>query len=171
MDRHSAVYRLVMVAVMTAVLEAAKFALNAIPNVELISLLLMVFTTHFGWKDTMNSALLFAVIESIWWGISIWTITYFYVWPLLVLICSRLDDSVSVLFRSFVLGLFGLLFGLLCTFPTLLTAGLSAAVAWWIAGIPFDLIHGVSNFVLCLLLYRPLVHALARIRKARASED
>ena len=163
MNARSPVFHLVRIAAMTAVIEAAKFALNAIPNVELVSLLLMVFTSRFGWKDTLKAALLFAAVECLWWGVSIWTLTYFYVWPILVLICSRLDDSLSALYRAIVLGLFGLLFGLLCAFTTLLTAGWSAAVAWWIAGIPFDLIHGFSNFVLCLLLYRPLSLALARI--------
>ena len=82
-----------------------------------------------------------------------------------MLISSRLNSSVSIIVRSIVLGLFGLLFGLLCTPATLITAGLNAAVSWWIAGIPFDLIHGVSNFILCLLLYKPLVNALSRIIK------
>jgi len=156
---------MMLVAAMAAVLEAAKFALNAIPNVELISLLLMVFTSCFGWMESLKAALLFAAIECLWWGISIWTIPYFYIWGILVLISSRLNSSVSIVFRSIVLGLFGLLFGLLCTPATLITAGLNAAVSWWIAGIPFDLVHGVSNFILCLLLYKPLVNALSRIIK------
>ncbi len=159
---------MVLVAAMTAVLEAAKFALNAIPNVELISLLLMVFTTCFGWKDSLKAALLFALIECLWWGVSLWTIPYFYVWGILVLVSSRLDASASVVFRAIVLGLFGLLFGLLCALTTLVSTGVQAAFAWWIAGIPFDLVHGVSNFILCLLLYKPLVKALSAIIKAPA---
>ena len=81
-----AIRRIVLIAAMTAVLEVAKFALNAIANVELITLLVMLYTRKFGWKMSLASVLLFAVLESMWWGVSIWTVTYFYVWPLLVLL-------------------------------------------------------------------------------------
>ena len=160
-----AIRRIVLIAAMTAILEVSKFALNAIANVELITLLIILFTEKFGWKSTLASVILFAVLESMWWGVSIWTITYFYVWPLLVWISVWLAKEESVLLKSVVAGVFGLLFGLLCTLPTLLMAGFNAAVSWWIAGIPFDLVHGISNFLLCLLLYRPLARALDAVRR------
>ena len=37
-----------------------------------------------------------------------------------------------------------------------LESGLRAAFAWWVAGIPFDLIHCVSNAVLTFTLLLPL---------------
>lgn len=38
--------------------------------------------------------------------------------------------------------------------------GIHTAFAWWVSGIPFDMIHGVSNFVLMLVLYKPLRRVL-----------
>ena len=35
--------------------------------------------------------------------------------------------------------------------------------AWWVAGIPFDLIHGISNFAIMLALYRPISNLLRRM--------
>jgi hypothetical protein len=60
-------------------------------------------------------------------------------------------------------GFFGLAFGLLSALtqflihaPTLgMASGFYATFAWWVAGIPWDIIHGVSNFVVMLLLYHP----------------
>ena len=34
---------------------------------------------------------------------------------------------------------------------------------WWIAGIPFDLIHGASNFLIMLLLYKPVRRVMDNI--------
>lgn len=164
MKQRRAIESMVLTAAMTAILEAAKFALNAIPNVELITLLLIVYTVVLGWKTALKSALLFAGIESLWWGISMWTVTYFYVWPILVLLAWVTRDIRAVIAKALLAGIFGLLFGMLCALPTLFTAGLHAAIAWWISGIPYDLIHGVSNFLLCLFLYRPLATALEHIR-------
>ena len=61
---------------------------------------------------------------------------------------------------------FGLLFGALCTVPYFFIGGPSMAFTWWVAGIPDDLIHGVSNFLICLFLFRPLCHLFGRIRAA-----
>ena len=36
------------------------------------------------------------------------------------------------------------------------------ALAWWLAGIPTDVAHGVSNFLVMLLLYKPLRGVLHR---------
>ena len=36
---------------------------------------------------------------------------------------------------------------------------------WWIAGIPYDILHGISNFAACLVLYKPLMYACGHIRK------
>lgn len=156
--------RIVLIAAMTAVLEVAKFALNAVANVELITLLVMLYTRKFGWKMSLASVLLFAVLESMWWGVSIWTATYFYVWPILVLVSALTAKTDSVLVNAVIAGVYGLLFGALCSLLTLVTAGWNAAVAWWIAGIPYDLIHGAANFLICLILYRPLYTALDHIR-------
>ena len=48
----------------------------------------------------------------------------------------------------------------MCSIPYLLIGGIHTAVAWWVSGIPFDMIHGVSNFVLMLVLYKPLRRVL-----------
>ena len=153
---------------MTAILETAKFALNAVANVELVTLLVILFTERFGQRETLSAVLLFALLESMWWGVNIWTITYFYVWPILVFISVPLAKEPSVLLKGIAAGIFGLLFGLLCSLTTLVISGPQAAFAWWAAGIPFDLIHALSNFLLCLVLYRPLSDVLNHLHPAKA---
>ena len=44
----------------------------------------------------------------------------------------------------------------MCAVVTAVVGGLKAGFSFWIAGIPYDLIHGTSNFILCLILVRPL---------------
>ena len=51
---------------------------------------------------------------------------------------------------------FGLAFGLLCAPVSLFMGGWAYAVSWWISGIPFDLMHCAGNFVMALLLFKPL---------------
>lgn len=163
-DTGRAIRRIVLIAFLTAILETAKFALNAIANVELITLLIIIFTRRFGVRMMLAVCMIFTVLECLWWGISIWTVTYFYVWPILVLLVHMFRKMTAALSWAILSGAYGLVFGALCSFTTLVIAGFSAAVSWWIAGIPYDLVHCVSNFIICLLLFRPLTAALDRMQ-------
>ena len=43
--------------------------------------------------------------------------------------------------------------------------GPAAAISYWIYGIPFDLIHGISNVCIMLLLWKPMGKVFARLEK------
>lgn len=153
---------IVITGVMAATLEAAKISLSFLPNVELVTLLLILYTLFFGWK-TLVSVFAFVGVECAVWGVGLWTVMYLYIWPLLVLLTLLLRRKKSVWVFAVLSALFGLFFGALCALPYLFIGGVSMAFTWWIAGIPYDMLHCVSNFILCLVLFRPLQSVLERI--------
>ena len=67
------------------------------------------------------------------------------------------------MFWAILAAAYGLGFGFFCAIPYLFIGGLKTAVSWWIAGIPYDLIHAVSNFTLMLVLFRPLYKAMEKL--------
>ena len=89
---------------------------------------------------------------------------YLYVWPLLAVITLLLKKTESVWIWAVISGGFGLAFGALCAIPYAVGGGLAAGISWWISGIPFDVIHGVSNFILVLILLKPLKKLLGRLK-------
>ena len=158
------------IGLMTAALEAAKLALSPIPNIELVSFFIILFTLYFG-RKVLFAIPIFIIIEVMIYGFNpLWVIAYCYVWPLLYFMSKALKKGESSFAPALLSGLFGLLFGFLCSFPYLFittsmnpTASLSSAIAWWVAGIPFDIIHGVSNFIIMLVLYKPVSRVLDRM--------
>ncbi|MBQ1355239.1 MAG: hypothetical protein IIY72_02015, partial [Solobacterium sp.] len=66
-DTGRAIRRIVLIAFLTAILETAKFALNAIANVELITLLIIIFTRRFGVRMMLAVCMIFTVLECLWW--------------------------------------------------------------------------------------------------------
>ena len=149
------VYDIVLIGVMVAALESVKLVLSFLPNVELVTLLIILFALAFG-KKTYYAVVSFVVLEGLLYGFGIWWVMYIYTWPLLVCftrILRRQKDGMTFALLS---GAFGLGYGALCSIPYLFLSGVHTAFAWWVAGIPFDIIHGVSNFVLMLILYKPL---------------
>ena len=145
-------------------------AMASLPNIELTSFLLILFTLRFG-RLTLYTVPAFILIEGLIYGFGLWWVMYLYAWPLLALFVRAFSRVDSAFFWAMVSGVFGLLFGLLCAVPYFFVGllggsfmqGVTQMFAWWVAGIPFDLVHGVSNFVIMLALYRPVSSLLARM--------
>ncbi len=155
------IYDIVLIALMVATLEAVKIALAFLPNVELVTLLIVLFTRHFKSK-IIYVIPVFVLLEYIHWGFGPWTIMYGYIWFSLALIAYIFRKNNSLLLWAVITGLFGLIFGLLCSVVYIFIDSLSMAFSWWISGIPFDLIHCVSNFILTLILFKPLDEVFSR---------
>ncbi len=161
-----------LIGLMVAVIEVCKVALSFLPNIELTTFWLIMFTLFFGKKVTFVVPV-FILLEGCMYGFGSWWIMYLYTWPLLVLIAWMFRKQDSVWFWSILSAVFGLLFGFFCSFPYAvigfvdggIRGGLYAGFTWWVAGIPFDLIHGIANFVLMLVLYRPVSTVMYKIRK------
>ncbi len=149
------VYDIVVTGMMVAALESAKLALSFLPNIELVTLLIILFTLTVG-KKIYYAVFAFVVLEGLLYGFGIWWVMYLYMWPLLAWVTWLLRRKKDVWTFALLSGAFGLGFGAMCAVPYLFVGGINTAFAWWVSGIPFDIIHGISNFVLMLILYKPL---------------
>lgn len=164
-DSHNkiSIIDLTIIAAMAAILEVAKISLSFLPNIELVSLLLILFTLEFGIKRVLPACMIFILVESLIWGVGLWTVQYIYVWPILILLTDRLKKIHQKWVYVVLSAAYGLLFGLLCSLVMFLIGSPTAAFAWWIAGIPYDLLHCAGNFVTAMLLFTPLSTAVHKI--------
>ena len=133
----------------------AKVAMSGLYNIEPVSLMVMLFAVVFGWK-CLYPIYLYVLLEILLYGINLWNINYLYIWTVLAIIAILCRKNQSVWFWAAVAGIFGLLFGALCSIPYFLVGGWAAGFSYWVAGIPFDLIHCASNAILTALLLMPL---------------
>ena len=167
-ETKSTAFDVALVALMVAVIEVFKFTMMGLPNIELTSFWLILFSKNFG-KKVYYVVPVFTLIEGVIFGFNLWWISYLYVWPLLVLVTRIFKKNNSALTWAIISAVFGLSFGALCAIPyaftgTELQSGLSIAFSWWVAGIPWDIAHCVGNFVLTLLLYKPLSEIMLKIQ-------
>ncbi len=160
------------IGIMVALIEVSKFALSGLPNVELTSFWLIMFTLFFGWKVVVVIPV-FILLEGAFYGMHLWWIMYLYAWPLLVFVIWLFRKKASPLLLAIISAIFGLMFGALCSIPYFflglssggVQSGFSSAVSWWIAGLPWDFIHCAGNFVLMLVLYEPVSTAMKWVMK------
>jgi len=144
---------------------AAKVAMSALPNIEPVSLFVMLFAVIFGIR-CLYPIYLYVIMEILFYGIQLWNINYLYVWAILALVAYLLRRQESPWVWAIVSGAFGLFFGLLCTPVYLFTGGIGHAVSWWLSGIPFDIMHCAGNFVVALLLFVPLRKLLEKLTRS-----
>ncbi len=162
--KRTSVFDVALVGMMVAVIEVCKVALMEIGNVELTSFWLLIFSKHFG-KKVYFVVPVFILIEGAIFGFGDWWVMYLYAWPLLVLVARIFRKSDEPLTWAIISGIFGLSFGFLCAVTKIFFLGSVAAFGWWISGIPWDLVHGAANFILMMILYKPMEKAMTQIKK------
>lgn len=156
--------RLVLCALLAAVMTVLQLAMAPLPNIEPVSLLVLVYALVFG-RDVFYIVFTFILLEGLVFGFHLWWMSYLYIWPLwaaVVLLLRRGDEKPPLVWAA-ASGAFGLSFGALCALPYL-AGGPWAAFSYWAAGIPFDLLHCAGNFILSLTLASPLRRALLDAR-------
>ena len=154
---------LVFLALIAAIIVGAKEAMSPLPNIEPVTVLLIMTTIVFGAR-AFYPCVIFVLAEGLIYGFGWYFFVYCYVWPILVL-AALLVRRVN---RSFVVwtvfgALFGLFFGPLCCIEAWVVDGWRMAFSYWISGIPFDIIHFVGNAALCGVLLKPLTTLLYRL--------
>lgn len=167
-----------LIGMLSSILFALQYILQGIPNVELVTLLILVYTCVLK-KRALFIIAVFVLLEGIFFGFGIWFIGYLYVWFLLYLIARLLCRKstpleISSLTWALVAGAFGLGFGAMFALISFfmgfvsggISGGLNSAFAYWISGITFDLIHGISNFFVALFLFKPAYKVLASLMRS-----
>ena len=167
-SRSISAQELAVTALLGAILLAAQVALSFLPNIELVSLLLILYALYFPLRQALMACWVFALLEGLLYGFGSWWVTYLYVWPLLVLLAHFLHPSC---FGAVLLsGGFGLSFGALCAIPYALTGGLAYGVSWWMSGIPFDIAHCIGNVAASWVLFRPLQRLFLQLSRQKTAK-
>ena len=156
------VREMVLFAVLGAMTFALKMCMAALPNIEPVSLFVMVFAAVFGWK-ALYPTYVYVALELVTWGPGTWNINYLYVWGILAVLALLLRKSDQPLAWAMLSGVFGLAFGLLCAPVDIAMGGVSFAVSKWVSGIPFDVAHCLGNFFIALILFKPLRMLLEKL--------
>ncbi len=157
---------IVLLAMCSALLLVVQMMLSFLPNVELVTLLLFIYCERFGLRFAITSSLIFSTLMGIVWGFGSWIILYYVVWTLLVSLMAiaqkklKNDDHIA-----FFLAFLGLLFGLLSSlFMMFMYQSATFALAYFLNGIMFDLVHAFSNYILALVLYNKVSQSFQSIK-------
>ncbi len=153
---------MVLFSVLGAMTFAAKYAMSFLPNIEPVSLMVMLFAVVFGGK-WVYPVYLYVAMEILFYALGLWNINYLYIWAVLAVCAWLLRNMQEPLAWALLSGVFGLAFGALCGIVDVFIGGFGYAVTKWISGIPFDIAHCAGNFVMALVLFKPLRQLLEEL--------
>ena len=146
---------------------AAKYVMSWMPNIEPVSLMVMLFAVTFGIK-ALFPVYLYVLLEILFYGLGTWNFCYLYVWAVLTVLALVMKKMEHPLGWAMLSGMFGLFFGALCGIVDIFIGGFGYALSKWVSGIPFDLAHCAGNFVIALLLFAPMRTLLDNLYKRMA---
>ena len=151
-------------AMLGAMMIATKELMAALPNIHLLGVIIVSITLVYRQK-ALYPIYIYVFAEGLLQGFSPWWVFNLYVWAVLwgavMLLPKNMPKKVQPIVYAVVCALHGVLFGTLCAPAQALMFGLDfkGTVSWIIAGLPFDVTHGISNLI-CGLLIVPIVRAL-----------
>lgn len=156
------VFRVALFGIFGGLAFAAKFALAFLPNIEPVSLMVMLFAVTFGWMGIFPTYV-YVALEILVFGFGTWNIPYLYIWTVLFVAALALRKMTNPVGWALLSGVFGLLFGVLSLPSHWVMSGFAGGLAWVISGIPYDVAHCVGNFVIALILFKPLRTLLEKL--------
>ncbi len=157
-------YELVLFPVLGVLMFTSKLLMEFLPNVHLLGLFVMTFTLVYRWK-ALVPIYIYVVLVGIYGGFAPWWYANLYTWTVLwgmaMLLPRKMPRWLCAIVYPAVCALHGFAYGVLCVPAEMLFLNLpwESVPAWLIAGIPFDVAHGISNLVAGLLII-PLVELL-----------
>lgn len=162
--RHKLI-EIILLALLGAIMFVTQVIMAPLSNIELVSFLIILTTRKFGIKS-LWSVYIFVILEILYHGLHLWVMSYLYVWAILVFIILLVRKLDSVMLYTLISSIYGFLFGTLCSVPYFITGGIGGGISWIISGIVsgFDIYHGVGNFVLMFLLYKPISKVFEKIK-------
>lgn len=162
-------FNICLYALFGTIMFSTKLIMEVLPNVHLVSMLIIVCTVVFGWK-AIFPIYVYVFLTGVYAGFAPWWIPYFYIWLFPYLLTLAVPKKLPYKFAFFVYiiicGLHGFLYGTLYAPAQALMFGLDfkGMIAWIVAGIPFDMIHGISNCIVATLVL-PICIPLKKVYK------
>ncbi|MDE6580286.1 MAG: hypothetical protein K2K41_07115 [Ruminiclostridium sp.] len=160
---------LVIFALLGALMYCSKIIMEWAPNIHLLGMFTMTYTLVYRAKGLIP-IYVYVFLNGLFSSFATWWIPYLYLWAILwgvtMLLPKKMPDKIAAFVYPVVCGLHGLAFGTLYAPAQALLFGFSfkQTIAWIISGLPFDVIHAVSN--LCAgLLVLPLTKLIRKLDK------
>ncbi len=149
---------------LASLMYASKLVMDFLPNIHLIGVFIIALTDVYR-KKALYPIYAFVFLTGLFSGFSTWWLPYLYIWFVLwaaiMILPKSINPKIKPIVYMTICAVHGFLYGILYAPVHMFIYGMSfeAIIAWIVLGLPWDFVHGVSNFF-CTLLVFPIIKAL-----------
>lgn len=160
-------------AMLGAVMYASKILMELAPNIHLLGVFTIAFTVVYR-KKALYPIYIYVILNGIFSGFAAWWVPYLYVWAILwgviMLLPEKMPGKIRPVVYMTVCAAHGFLFGTMYAPAHAIMFGMNfqGMLSWIIAGLPWDFLHGISNFF-CGILIVPIINVLRLAEQHTAS--
>ena len=163
--------RLAFLAVMAAFCFVGRQITAGLPNIQSVTAILMMLTLQLTLADGIIVAALTILISNIFLGMGPWTIYQILTYTILMAglyglrpLHRRLASKpkLRLVLFALVAFFFGFLYGFVISFFSAQTYSISNFWAYYLQGLPFDLLHALGNALFYLIL-EPILSPLIQV--------
>lgn len=159
-------------AMLGTIMYLSKIVLEFLPNVHLLAVLTIAYTVVYKQK-ALYPIYVYVLLLGLMNGFNMWWIPHLYLWTILwgvtMLLPKKMPKVAAPIVYIIVAGCHGFLYGTLYAPAQAIMFGLdfNGMIAWIIAGIPFDITHGISNMIGGLLIV-PVISVIRLAERTHA---
>ena len=169
-------------ALFSALLTGGKMALAAIPNVEVVTILIAVFAYVWGLAYALPAIVAFIMVQAFIYGFNIWVLQYFVHWPIVAVTFALLGKVkwkriwLQIVVATAVAVVLTVLFGVMTSATDTFVSYMGGSFNFnfddywyrfgivYVRGISFYATQVICNAVLFASTFLPLVKALKRAK-------
>ena len=158
---------LTLFALLGAFMYASKMLMEFLPNIHLLGVFTVTFTVVYR-KKALIPIYIYVAMLGLFAGLAPWWVPHIYLWTVLwgitMLLPKNMPSKVAVPIYMITCALHGFLYGTLYAPAQAVMFGLNlkGMLAWIVAGLPWDAVHGINNFFAGALVL-PLAMLLKKI--------
>ena len=163
------IFEMVLFAMLGSLMFCSKIVMEALPNIHLLGMLIVVYTIVFR-RKALIPLYIYVLLNGIFCGFATWWVPYLYVWTVLwgavMLLPRHIPRPVACVVYGLVCALHGLCFGILyAPFEALVyNLGFQGMLVWIAKGFGFDFIHFCGNIATGLFIM-PVAELLSRLTR------
>ncbi len=152
-----------------ALMYASKIIMEAFPNIHLLGTLTISFTVVYR-KKALYPIYIYVLLLGLFSGFGVWWVPHLYLWTILwgvtMLLPRNIPEKYLPIIYMVICSAHGFLYGTLYAPFQALAFGLNfeSTIAWIVAGLPWDAVHGTGNFFAGILIY-PITKLLKNIER------
>ena len=152
-----------------AMMFASKYLMEILPNIHLLATFIGALTLVYRWR-ALIPLYIYVFLDGLFLGFNVWWYPYLYIWTILwaitMLLPKKMPRWLKLAVYPTICALHGLAFGILYAPAQALFFNLNfeQTLAWIATGAVFDVVHGISNFLVGLLIV-PFCELLQKLSK------